>query len=154
MFSTWFILNIPGTSMYSSPSSIVITSYCTKFLSIKFRRPKNTWRLLKWKLQSWKVQPKRLFLNDLICLIFYRVLTLNHNFLLIIFWPTITVPQEVIYTLWGIMKLHFFYRDTMSPNTFFSCSLKRKPLYVQRFSWKFGNLFFWVLQNKLWCISI
>lgn len=86
--STWFILNIPGTCMYSSPSSIVITSSSTKFLSIKFRRPKKTWRLLKWKLQSRKVQPKRLFLNDLICLIFYQVLTLNHNF----YWSYFDIP--------------------------------------------------------------
>lgn len=151
LFSTWFILNVPGTCMYSSPSSMVMTSSSTKLLSIKIRRPKKkTW--LKWRLQSRKVQPKRLFLNDLFN--FLLSITLNTNFLSFIFWPTITFHEEVIYTLWGIMKLHFFCRDTMSPNPFLLLLWKREPLYVQRCSWNVGHLFFWVFQNKFWCISI
>lgn len=149
MFSTWFILNIPGTCIFDSNNFLFYKAFF-----IYFRRPKKTLKIIKMKITVEKSSTKKSFSEwfDL----FNLLLSINiyQYFLLFIFLPNITFPEEVIYTLWGIMKLHFFCRDTMSPNTFFSSSLKRKPLYVQRFSWNEGHLFFWVLQNNLWCISI
>lgn len=115
MFSTWFILNIPGTCIFDSYNFLFYKAFF-----IYFRRPKKTLKIIKMKITVEKSSTKKSFSEwfDLFNLLLS--ININQYFLLFIFLPTITFPEEVIYTLWGIMKLHFFLqRYHVSQHLFF-----------------------------------